>query len=602
MKIKTRIDAVLDLTDPTHRYLQERVKELATSQGVSGQWSRYRNFWPPAILEALRENRLVAFTGAGISIASKLPSWRDLLEIHLGVPSEFLADDYLKSDNLTLGEISARLLGREQLQYSLRSIYNSSGASPTLIHFALAALELPVYITTNYDDLFERAWKLIYKVDIPTICNASDLVSHEGSDHVLYKIHGSASRTDEMLVLTRSDYRQHYRANSMMSDKIKLLLGENPTLFAGFSHTDPEVGRLIDDVIYDFERRRLKDNRAAGPSFYNMQFENTYVVNERFAAKGMVSLTVRMADGISSDVRTGGVAASLAELADATGNKMDRATSLDADLARLVEAVSSSFQTAIAALRPAAEAIGSSARGRKLDPATVKHELAKVDLDAALGSQGIYVVDADGALVQEGEALVGRRYDRLDAVIRDEHLVRIRSTFADRPYFQTAKTFRRPFVSDLFESIFNRNSTFAVCHPILSGDHFVGLIFSAAQVGQWRAPLEVADAVPKGLGVYLIDGQGVVAMPPHREFAPSPTTLLNSESEDRRLGFSHLSLRLLSRKDRVIMRLSENIVPIEKDDDVLSLDKRLDVYARVQTVAAFEGWRCAITRTIEFTP
>jgi hypothetical protein len=57
----------------------------------------------------------------------------------------------------------------------------------------------------------------------------------------------------------------------------------------------------------------------------------------------MVSLTVRMADGIDGDVRTGGVAASFAELADATGNKMDEITSLDIHIKSLVDAVSKSF-------------------------------------------------------------------------------------------------------------------------------------------------------------------------------------------------------------------------------------------------------------------
>ncbi len=601
-RFKTRLAGALDLTDPSHRTFFDRVSELAAATPAEKVWSRYRNFWPPALLDALRNERLVAFMGAGVSVASKLPGWRDLLEKHLGVPSEFLDDDYLKSDNLTLGEISARLLGREQLQHSLRSIYNSTSANPTLIHYALAALGLPIYITTNYDDLFEKAWKSIYQQDIAVVCNASDAISCVKSPHKIYKIHGSANRLDEMLVLTRSDYRKHYRANDAMFSEIGKHLLIRPTLFTGFSHTDPEVGRLIDSVIYEFERQRSTGSILDGPSFYNMQFENTYVVNERFAAKGMVSLTVRMAEGAVADVRTGGVASSLAELADATGNEMDLVTSLDADLANFVTAVSGSFKAAIEALRPAAEVIGNSASGRDLDKSVVKTALAGVDLAAALGTQGIYVIDADGALVEDRGALVGRRYDGLDSTARDKILSGIRSSFSERPYFQMANTIRKPFVSDLFESIFNRNSSFAICHPILSGHRFVGLVFSVTQVGQWMTPLDFAGSITDNLGVYLFDSQGVVAMPPNNEFSPQPSTYLPSEPVACNLGFSHSALRLLSRKDRIILRLSENIVPIEKDDDVLSLDKRLDVYARVQTVAGFDGWRCAITRTIEFTP
>lgn len=600
-KMKTRLEPVLDRKDPTHHVFHERLKQLESSRPSGGSWTHYRNFWPPAVLEALRSDMLVVFMGAGVSVASKLPSWRDLLEQKLGVPAAFLADDYLKSDNLTLGEISARLLGREQLQHSLRTIYNSGGADPTLIHYSLAALELPIYITTNYDDLFEKAWRKIYGREISVICNDSDAARYQDEDNKIYKIHGSAARTDEMLVLTRSDYRQHYRINEKMFDEVRQWLGRNPTLFTGFSHTDPEVGRLIDDVIFEFERQRQFDAASTGPAFYNMQFEDAYVVNERFAAKGMVSLTVRTADGLNSDVRTGGVAASIAELADATGNGLDRLTSLDAELAKIVDAVSASFERAIAALAPAAAKIGDTARGRKLDASTVHEALQNINVEDALGTQGIYVVDADGSIVEDGPNITGRRYDNLDRSSRDHILNDMRHTFADRPYFQKAKTYRRPFVSDLFESVFNKNSTFAVCHPILNDGHFVGLIFSAAQVGQWKLPLEIAKGLGRGLGVYLMDSQGVVAMPPNQEFEPNASACLLIEPEELRLGFSHLSLRLLSRKDRIILRLAENIVPIEKDDDVLSLDKRLDVYARIQTVGGFEGWRCSVTRTIEFT-
>ena len=76
-------------------------------------------------------------------------------------------------------------------------------------------------------------------------------------------------------------------------------------------------------------------------------------------------------------------------------------------------------------------------------------------------------------------------------------------------------------------------------------------------------PIIARRHLGRELGIYLMDSQGVVAMPPNQEFEPNPSAYLPLESEELRLGFSHLSLRLLSRKDRITLRLAENIVPIE---------------------------------------
>ncbi|HYI40496.1 MAG TPA: SIR2 family protein [Allosphingosinicella sp.] len=591
-----RLQDVLDSGNAGHAHLKKRVEELDGLPPTFLTWSRYRNFWPPTVMEGLREGKLIAFAGAGVSVGSSLPGWRELLEVRLGVPPAFLADEYLKSDNLTLGEISARILGRDQLQYNLRKIYSSAGAEPTTIHYTLAALNLSIYITTNYDTLFETAWKRVNKTDLAVICNWSDAILHADAPNKLYKIHGSAERIDEMLVLTRSDYRQHYRANEHLFSEIKEVVASRPTIFTGFSHTDPEISRLVDDVIYAYE----KDERGSGPALYNMQFDSTYVVNERFAAKGLVSLTVRRSDVTGSDVLTAGVAESLAELADATGMEMDRVTSLDAELAVVEAAVRQDLSDAIDALRPASKAIAAAASGNSLDPSAVEDALATIVIDESISSQGLYVVDAHGSLAERGGKLVGCRFGKLDANARTQELAAMRGTFSRRPYFQSAKSFRRPFVSDFFESAFNKHSTFAICTPIIRDHQFIGLLFAAAQVGQWRTPLEAAARLDPALGVYLLDGQGLVAMPPNREFGPTETALMRSEPPEVRTGFPHVALRLLSRKDRVVLRLAENIVPVEKDDDVLSLDKQLDVYTRVQNVRGF-AWRCAVARTIEFT-
>lgn len=578
------------------KYLHQRIKEIIDgheAQTRHRDWAQYGNFWPPTVINALRENRLIFFMGAGISAAAGLPTWRELLEQRFGIPTEFLRDENLKNDNLTLGEIASRLIGREQLQDILRNSYNRPGALPTTTHFCLASLELPVYITTNYDTLFEDAWEKINVSQLKVVCNADDAARYKDAGHRLFKIHGSSKRTDEMLILTRSEYRRHYRINDSVFEEIRDLIQKHPTVFTGFSHTDPEVGRLIDDIIFEYEHNRL--GNATNLEIYNMQFEKDYVTTERFAAKGMVSLNVRLVTEPDVDPRTGGLAESIIELVDATDAKMNEKTSVENEINELSHCISIDLESAISELDRFDQELFEPMRDKRYQNA-IPAILERFDLIKCLATQGLYLLDSTGYIL-------GRRTEHLATAKRDEIISsKLMNSFGDRPYFQMSKSFRQPFVSSLFESKFNRNATFAICKPIVENGRFLGVLFSACQVGQWKKPVDAIEKIRKGneqLGVYIMDSQGMVVAPPNGEFGLRLSPLMQEEAEEWRTGYDYTSLKILSKKDRIINRLSENIVPVKNDDDILPLDKDIEIYARIEKLGEL-GWRCAVSRTIRF--
>ena len=170
---KPETPPISNFDTPTFRYFCEHLNKKLSFKAEYGhstlsnmQDSRdFDNIWPPHIINSYRSGMLVPFLGAGISAGSDLPTWRKLLETKLKLRDEFLSDENLKTDNLTLGEISARLYGREALQHSLREIYNSPDAKTTTTHIALCLLKLNFYITTNYDCLLEKAWDTLYPLN-----------------------------------------------------------------------------------------------------------------------------------------------------------------------------------------------------------------------------------------------------------------------------------------------------------------------------------------------------------------------------------------------------------------------------------------------------
>lgn len=121
---------------------------------------------------------------------------------------------------------------------SRRSELTRDVTKPALAHHLLAELRLPVYITTNYDSLFEDAWRSRWKTEPVVVTTDADVVAlgldydttfpignpKSGWRPVVIKMHGDAGSEIPQLILTRSDYRRHYRANSKLFELIKDLM------------------------------------------------------------------------------------------------------------------------------------------------------------------------------------------------------------------------------------------------------------------------------------------------------------------------------------------------------------------------------------------
>jgi hypothetical protein len=569
---------------------------LATDLRQQPTSETFFNFWPPRVIESLRLNRLACFFGAGLSLPSGLPSWAGLLNREFPLDASFVGDPDLESDPLTRAELSSHRLGAEVLQERLRSSMSRPFA-PTANHLLTAALRLPVYITTNYDGLFESAWEMMYGEKIATITTAADLDTRELSQapHRLFKIHGSITRPYEDLIVTRSDYRRHYRFNRALFDAIEGLMCDNDTLFLGFSHKDPEVTRLVEDAIWRWEKLRRDDDElndqqgARGLNLYSLQFDMKAHTPEIFAARGIVALEPTRELLKSEDVKSAALARSLIDLLAAAEGEIDKTESLDTQLRKYSSSIASALKAALQTLMTHTDqALARLRRSESEGPSPFMQTILQ-----ALGmmaSQGVYLVDRDGAII---EVAVPAGLTNLD---------RISGRLGTRPYFRQATTYRVPFVSDAFESKFNGHSTITLCVPLLQNKAFQGLLFAACQVGSWRLPLQSAEAYwAAGLEVLIIDSNGVCLMPPHKEIVAVPSAVKSAMNEPANdtlnVGFPYERLLSLSRRDRLISRLSENVVPLGQDDDVLPMAGDVKVYSVVSELRPAR-WKVAISKAV----
>jgi hypothetical protein len=149
------------------------------------------------------------------------------------------------------------------------------GGSPSPMLRALARLDFPLVITTNYDSLFEQALRAegkqprvsVYK---PEPEPTTDFRNATAASPVIYKLHGDLAER-ESLVITDEDYIQFVLR---MSDKepydpvplsLKYFLTGWTTLFVGYSLLDYNL-RLL------FKTLRWKIDAANVPDMYSVDF------------------------------------------------------------------------------------------------------------------------------------------------------------------------------------------------------------------------------------------------------------------------------------------------------------------------------------------
>lgn len=553
-------------------------------------------FWPPRLGQAFATKQLVPFLGAGISIAAGMPGWSKLLQEHLQLSPAFTDDDDLKTDALTLAEIASERMGSEKVQNRLRDLLAPLD-TVTTSHVVLAALRCRCYITTNYDSLLEKAWELITRRRMRVIANDSDLAAlgpdwrshNDPNSPLLFKIHGCHIRQDEQLILTRRDYRHHYRANRDFFEAIRELLAEGHVLFAGFSHRDPEVTRLVEDAIYTYERSA--DPSAPPPTrphFYSLQFDMWEHTPEIFAARGLVALRPAFVRS-EHDVRSLSLASALGELAYDVEQGLHQKRSLDQDLHRLVLLTETELKRAIGSMkshRPALLTALSQPFTRQPGAPPLEACSAILKDLGALADQGVYLANSEGDLIDGALPPGLDRPERLDQL----------SNVMTRPYFRAAKTFRKPFVSDSFPSRFNGNSTVAIGMPLMEGPHFQGLVFAATHPARWDFLVDaLSEQCQKGRSLLLMDSDGLLLVPPNQEFLAKPRgSNVVGEDPAANFGFLFSDLKRLSRLDALARHLVQNIVPLSQDDDVFEVAADLEIYSVVANV--FSRWKLAISQ------
>jgi hypothetical protein len=252
----------------------------------------------PLIRSRLESGKAIPFLGAGASIGGRaedfkwtkgagafLPTASELAS-HLARSTEFPADE----SRLELAKVAqyfGMVGGRAALQDELRAIFDQN-YPVTPLHTYLARITKPLLIiTTNYDDLMERALQAEgrqYHVVVHTtdtamreqmlswppgaahaervLPNKFDIDPHRAGVTFVYKIHGAVDRQraeNDQYVITEDDYVE-FLARMMRGKAIpvgfpKYFVGRH-FLFLGYGLHDWNLRVVLNRVGRDLDRQR----------------------------------------------------------------------------------------------------------------------------------------------------------------------------------------------------------------------------------------------------------------------------------------------------------------------------------------------------------
>lgn len=225
------------------------------------------------IQRASRENRLVIFVGAGVSMNSGVPSWNQLTNrMKAELPNEFSEE----TDALKIAQIYKDSRGHKEYMDKVKDILLYNKAVPNSLHKSILALNPCHIITTNYDDLIEQELSkdfLQYHIvrkdkDIPQMTYPNTLVKMHG-DYV----------TDN-IVLTEDDYYNYKENFPLTRAFVQSLFTSKLILFVGFSFADLNLKFILNEL------KNILSDKMQRPYLLSCD-EPSYATKLYFVKKGI---------------------------------------------------------------------------------------------------------------------------------------------------------------------------------------------------------------------------------------------------------------------------------------------------------------------------
>lgn len=190
------------------------------------------------IVKANHNNKLTIFAGAGVSMDSGVPKWKELTD---SLQSEI---DVNKDDFLEIAQTHFNSRGKKENIEKIKDEIKFGLTSFNLIHKQIIDLQPCHIITTNYDNHFEQ---VINKANLnySVIKKDADL-PYAKTNSYLVKMHGDIE--EKNIVLKQDDYDQYSALFPLIKGFVEGVFSSQLVLFIGFSFQDPNLKQILRNV------------------------------------------------------------------------------------------------------------------------------------------------------------------------------------------------------------------------------------------------------------------------------------------------------------------------------------------------------------------
>jgi len=223
--------------------------------------------WPDQLKRDLMSRRVVVFLGSGVSKNSigndgrtRPPLWDEFLKEGLqkiGGKGTSHIKRALKSNDLLHACEWIRKKMEEEWEPFLRSSFIEPGFSPAEIHKVIFDLDQRIYLTPNFDNIFENYVNAetggqvsVKRYTDPDVHN----FLREDRTHII-KVHGSVEHPNE-LIFTQNDYAKARVKYSAFYDVLDACLLSHTFLIIGCGISDPDLSLLLENQRFNFPNSR----------------------------------------------------------------------------------------------------------------------------------------------------------------------------------------------------------------------------------------------------------------------------------------------------------------------------------------------------------
>jgi len=207
------------------------------------------------LVNALSENNLAIFAGAGLSIPAGYVNWKELLS---PIAEGLDLDVNKETDLIALAQYhcNSNLTNRGSINQILVNEF-SQNAKLTDNHWILARLPIETFWTTNYDKLLETALAEAGKTPDVKYTTNQLAYTKPKRNAVVYKMHGDVEHPSDV-VLTKDDYENYHIKMQPFLTALSGDLVSKTFLFLGFSFTDPNIDFILSRVrvAYNKDQRQ----------------------------------------------------------------------------------------------------------------------------------------------------------------------------------------------------------------------------------------------------------------------------------------------------------------------------------------------------------